>query len=112
MVLLTIDFWSNRQMNSYIGLGLTVHLISNSKLHNAMLAFLADDRKPQLEEIVSNFEIVNKLIFSVAGQMFKPDRCRLTDKIFEALIFINNNKDFTHWLFLFNYYFNVFVAVA
>jgi len=55
MVLLTIDFWSNRQMNSYIGLGLTVHLISNSKLHNAMLAFLADDRKPQLEEIVSKF---------------------------------------------------------
>jgi len=31
-----------------------------------MLACLADDRKPQLREIVSNFEIINKRIFSVA----------------------------------------------
>jgi len=38
-----------------------------------MLAWLADDRKPQFEEIVSNFEIFNKGIFSVAGRMFKPD---------------------------------------
>jgi len=59
-----------------------------------MLACLADDRKPQLREIVSNFEIINKRIFSVAGRMFKPDWCRLTDKIFEALMFINYNKDF------------------
>jgi len=36
-----------------------------------MLACLADDRNPQLEEIVSNFEITNKRIFSVAGRMFK-----------------------------------------
>jgi len=38
-----------------------------------MLACLADDRKPQLAEIVSNFEIINKRIFGVAGRMFKPD---------------------------------------
>jgi len=40
-----------------------------------MLCWLADDRNPQLEEIVSNFEIINKRLFSVAGQMFKPDGC-------------------------------------
>jgi len=45
-----------------------------------MLCWLADDRNPLLEEIVSNFEIINKRIFSVAGQMFTPDRCRLTVK--------------------------------
>jgi len=40
---------------------------------------------PQLEEIVSTFEITNKQIFSVAGRMLKPERCRLTDKRFEAV---------------------------
>ena len=59
-----------------------------------MLVCLADDRKPQLGEIVSNFEIINKRIFSVAGRMFKHDWCRLIDKIFEALMFINCKKDF------------------
>jgi len=67
-----------------------------------MLACLADDCNPQLEEIVNNFEIINKQIFSVAARMFKPDWCRLTDKIFEALMFINCNKDFKYWSFLFN----------
>jgi len=38
-----------------------------------MLACLADDCNPQLEEIVNNFEIINKQIFSVAARMFKPD---------------------------------------
>ena len=38
-----------------------------------MLACLADDRKPQLGEIVNNFEIINKRIFSVAGRMSKHD---------------------------------------
>jgi len=61
-----------------------------------MLCWLVDDRNPQLKEIVSNFEITNKRIFSVAGQMFKPDRCRLTDKRFEALMFINFINDFKH----------------
>jgi len=34
-----------------------------------MLACLADDRnpQPQFEQIVSNFEIINKRIFNVAG---------------------------------------------
>jgi len=35
-----------------------------------MLCWLGDDRNPLLEEIVSNFEIINKQIFSVAGRMF------------------------------------------
>jgi len=37
-----------------------------------MLCWLADDRNPRLEEIVSNinFEIINKRILSVAGRMF------------------------------------------
>jgi len=43
--------------------------------------------------------------------MIKPDRCRLTDERFEALMFINFNKDSKHWLFLFNEYFKVFVVV-
>ena len=59
-----------------------------------MLACLAYTRKPRLGEIVSNFEITNKRIFSVAARMFKPDRWRLIDKIFEALMFINCNEDF------------------
>jgi len=50
-----------------------------------MLCWLADDHNPQLEYIV----ITNKRIFSAAGRMFKPDRRRLPDKIFEVLMFIN-----------------------
>jgi len=46
----------------------------------------------QIEEIVSNFEITNKRIFTVARRKLKPDRCRLTDKRFEALMFINCNN--------------------
>jgi len=76
-----------------------------------MVCWLVDDRHPQLEEIVSNFEITNKRIFSAAGRMFNPDICHLPDKIFEALMFISCNKDFKHWLFLFNQCFNVFVAL-
>jgi len=59
-----------------------------------MLCWLADDRNPQLEEIVTNFEMTNKRYFSVAGRKLKPDTRRLTDKSFEALMFINCNKDF------------------
>jgi len=61
-----------------------------------MLYWHADDRNPHLVEIVRNFEITNKRIFSVAGRMFKPDRCCLPDKRFEALIFINCIKDSKH----------------
>jgi len=53
-----------------------------------MHRWLADDRNAQLQEIVNNFEITNKRIFSVVGRMFEPDICRLPDKIFEALMFI------------------------
>jgi len=77
-----------------------------------LLCWLADDRNPQLEEIVSNFEITNTRIFSIAGRMFKPDRCHLPDKRFEVWMLINCNKDFKHWLlFSFNQYFEMFVAV-
>jgi len=76
-----------------------------------MLCMLADNRNPHSVEIVSNFEITNKRIFSIAGRMFKPDRCRLPDKRFEALMFVNCNEDFKHILFLFNQYYKVFVAV-
>jgi len=79
-----------------------------------MLACLADDRnrQPQFEEIVSNFEIANNRIYSVAGRMFKPDWCCLTDKVFEALMFINCNEDFKHWSSdHFCLKFKVFVAV-
>ena len=69
-----------------------------------MLCWLAENHNSQLEKIVSNFEITIKRIFSVAGRMFEPDRCRLTDKIFEAKMFINCNKDFKNSLPLFNKY--------
>ena len=69
-----------------------------------MLCWLADDCNPQLDEIISNFQIINKRIFSVAGRMFKPERCRLTSKRFEASMFINCNNDFEHCSFLFNLY--------
>jgi len=48
-----------------------------------------------LKKIVSSFEITNKRLYSVAGRMFKSGRCRLTDKRFEALMFINCNKDYS-----------------
>jgi len=75
-----------------------------------LLRWLADDHNPHLEEIASNFVITNKRIFSIAGRMFKPDRCRLPDKRFETIMFINCNKDFKQ-LFLFNQSFKKFVAV-
>jgi len=59
-----------------------------------MLCWLSNDRNPQLEEIVSNFEITNKRIFSVAGQMFQPYRPRLSYKRFEVLMFTDCNKYF------------------
>jgi len=85
-------------MRSYIGI--TVHFVSNEKLHNAMLRLqtiqkTSHSRKHRnscFEEIVSNFEITNIRLFSIAGRKFKPDRCRLTDRRFEALMFINSNK--------------------
>jgi len=43
--------------------------------HFKLKLHIADDRNPQLEETVNNFEIINKRILSVAGRMFKPDRC-------------------------------------
>jgi len=46
-----------------------------------MPCWLADDRKPQLEDAVSNFEIINKRIINVTERRFKPDRCHLTVKI-------------------------------
>jgi len=75
-VLLTIDIWSNRQMRSYIGV--TSHSFQIKSC--TMLCWLADDRNPQLEDTISNFEIINKRIFSVAERMFKSDRCHLTVK--------------------------------
>jgi len=61
-----------------------------------MLCCFADDLNPQLEEIVSNFEITNKRNFSVAGRMFKPDKYCLPHETFETLIFDNCYKYFKH----------------
>ena len=33
-------------------------------------------------------------LFSVAGKVFKPDRCQMKDSTFETLLFINCNKEF------------------
>ena len=32
-------------------------------------------------------------LFSIAGKVFRPERCRLTDKNFETLMFIRSNFD-------------------
>jgi len=50
----------------------------------------------KFEEIVINFEIINKQLFSVVGLVFKPDRYCFIDKRFEMLMFINCNKHFKH----------------
>jgi len=54
-----------------------------------MLCWPADDRNPHLEEIVNNFEIINKRILSVAGRIFKPDRCfrQLSRKIWSLDVY-------------------------
>ena len=31
-------------------------------------------------------------LFSIAGKVFRPDRCRLSDKRFEELMFVRGNK--------------------
>jgi len=61
-------------MSSYIGV--TAHSFQIKSC--TMPCCLADDRNPQLEDIV--FEIIIKRIFSVAERMFKPERCHLTVK--------------------------------
>ena len=33
-------------------------------------------------------------LFSVAGRVYRPDRCRLSDKRFEYLLFIKTNMHF------------------
>ena len=32
-------------------------------------------------------------LFSIAGKVFRPDRCNLSDKTFETLMFLRANKD-------------------
>jgi len=54
-------------MCSYIGI--TVHFIKIFPSKSCtMLCWLADDHNLQLEEIVSNFEMINEQFFNVAGQ--------------------------------------------
>jgi len=66
------------------------------------LCWLGDDRNGQLEEIASSFEITDKRTFSVAERMFISSLVDVIWLIFDALIFINCNKDFKHLSFLFN----------
>jgi len=54
--------------------------------------------------------LVNKTQRSL-WRLFKPDTRLSPDKRFEALIFINGDKDFENFLFLFNQYSKGFVAV-
>jgi len=49
--------------------------------HNSTDHHTAENIVTQFEEIVSNFESTNKRLFSVAGRVFKPDRCRLTQDL-------------------------------
>jgi len=60
---------------------------------------LAENIVTQFGEKVSNFESANKQLFSVAGRVFKPDRCRLTNKRFETLMSVNCNEHFQLFAF-------------
>ena len=59
-------------------IGITVHFISDEKLHNAVLRLQTiqmtshswKHRTAQFDEIVNNFEISNTRLFSVAGCKF------------------------------------------
>jgi len=64
-----------------------------------MLCWLADDRYPQVEEIINNFEFINKRIFNVAGRMFKPDRWHLTGKDLKPYCFstVTNSLNIGHF---------------
>jgi len=53
-LLLTVDVCANRQMRSYVGI--TVHIISNQKLHNVMLACTPFRGHHIAENIVTQFE--------------------------------------------------------
>ena len=69
-----------------------IHQILLEKLNETSEVLLTIDiwsnsRNPQLEDTVSNFEIINKQIFSVTERMFKPDRCHLTVKIWSLDVY-------------------------
>ena len=92
-----MDIWSNRQMRSYIGL--TAHFIRNWKLESIMLSCHRFKGRHTGENayamttlgVPASSAPVERL-FSIAGKVFKPDRCRLTDKTFETLMFIRCNS--------------------
>lgn len=56
------------------------------------------ERFPALAKIAPNFLCIPassapvERLFSIAGKVFRPDRCRLTDKSFEELMFIRCNQ--------------------
>ena len=103
---MTIDIWFNRQVRSYIGITAHSFQIKNC----TMLCWLGDDRNPQLQDRASNFEIINKQIFSVAERMFKPDRCHLTVKDLKpwCLSTVTKILNIDHFCLII---FKVFVAV-
>ena len=35
-------------------------------------------------------------IFSISGKIFRPERCSLSDALFQNLMFIRYNTDFTY----------------
>ena len=56
------------------------------------------EKIPQLTKIAPNYLCVPassspmERLFSIAGKVFRPDRCCLKDKIFEELMFIRCNQ--------------------
>jgi len=61
-----------------------------------MLRWLPENITTRFDEVVINFEFINKRLFSAAGRVLKPDSRRFTRERFELLMFINCNKDFKH----------------
>ena len=56
-------------------------------------------QQPQLAEIACHYLSIPassgpvERLFSVAGKVFRPDRCRLSDTLFEQLMFVRCNQD-------------------
>ena len=54
---------------------------------------------PTLSKLTLNYLVVTatsapvERVFSVAGRIFRPDRCQLSDKTFQSLVFIKYNKN-------------------
>ena len=51
------------------------------------------NRFPELSVLASASSASVERLFSIAGKIFRPERCRLSDELFEKLKFIHCNEN-------------------